>query len=601
MKNFSLSGILGRMNEKVFLSLLFLYQFLFLFQGLDFADEGFHATFYQQIFSNPESHVMNFMYWFTGIIGGTFYYFFPGLGLFGLRLQGITVVFLTMLLAYNLLKNYINLSSLRLGVLLLIIFTTNDITEIQYDSISAILNVGSAIFLFYGLKNSKSAQIAISGSLISLSMFTRIPSVAMLALFIAIVYYGFLNYTKPGTVVKQSVLFFAGFILMTSIVLMIMKIIGHLPLYIENLKIGFGWVESSDDSHSLKKLIKLFVSDYSRSLVYGIALAIAVLLLIRIDSLRPKPYSKKAKTLNFFILAAFFVIFLYALVSEKLTQQRVLSVFAGISLLASAHILGNKNFRNELKLLVVIGCLILFFAPFGSAGGLSTAGRHAMWIILPIAIDILYSTKSLKFSLVLNSGEEEQSYKISGESYHFRSVSNTFAAMSLAACLYFSYFYPYFDMSNRLKMSSTVESKLTSGIFTTQARAKVINELLSESKKYIKKGDYVLAYDNIPMFHFLTETKPYLPNTWPWLYMPEYLKMGLENAQKNIKILPVIVLNKRSTLSSNWPENTYGGHMKSDPDLKRDSIMFAFMHVNKYSKQWENDFFEIHLSEQVKD
>ena len=42
------------MNTKLFFLCLFVYQLLFIFQGIDLSDEGFIATFYQQIFNNPE-------------------------------------------------------------------------------------------------------------------------------------------------------------------------------------------------------------------------------------------------------------------------------------------------------------------------------------------------------------------------------------------------------------------------------------------------------------------------------------------------------------------------------------------------------------------
>ena len=41
------------MSMKGFLLLVVLYQLVFMFQGLDFLDEGFTATFYQQFF-NPD-------------------------------------------------------------------------------------------------------------------------------------------------------------------------------------------------------------------------------------------------------------------------------------------------------------------------------------------------------------------------------------------------------------------------------------------------------------------------------------------------------------------------------------------------------------------
>ena len=106
------------MNTKVFFLLLFLYQLIFIFQGIDFLDEGFTATFYQQFFNDPSSVEYNFMFWLSGLIGGTFTYLFPNTGLFGLRFLSILFTMSTILIVYNMLKPYLNKTNLKIGLLL---------------------------------------------------------------------------------------------------------------------------------------------------------------------------------------------------------------------------------------------------------------------------------------------------------------------------------------------------------------------------------------------------------------------------------------------------------------------------------------------------
>ena len=52
-----------------------------------------------------------------------------------------------------------------------------------------------------------------------------------------------------------------------------------------------------------------------------------------------------------------------------------------------------------------------------------------------------------------------------------------------------------------------IQSPLTQFVFTSRERATVVNELLAESAKYVTRGDYVLAYDEMPMFYDLTHTR----------------------------------------------------------------------------------------------
>ena len=586
-----------KINDPAFFLILFIYQILFIFQGLDFADEGFHLTFYLQFFTHPESMVMNFMYWLTGLVGGAFLYLFPYFGILGLRVLGIIVIMLTSLTAYSLLKTHLKLFNLRIGILLVILFVnSNDLKEIYYDNISAILTVFAAFFLFKGLTNKKLTQIILSGAFISLSMFSRLPSITLLIFLLAILYDGFINNRKFIFIIKQSFLFMGGFVLMTIAILLFMKLIGHLSLYVENLKIVLGWGASAEDSHNLKQLMINFINAYSKSLIYTALLAIFLLILSILDNFRSSLAKFNSGIVLYVIKIAIILIFLYLIVSNKFTYYKLLALFSGISLIVSIIIIASSRYNKEIKLLVFIGCLFLLFAPLGSAGGLYGHGRNTFWIIFPIAIDFIFNIKSIegRFNM-LNDSSQEDSLKISISKNQLAIFKRYFIGMSVIACLYFAYYYPYFDMSDRVKMVSTIDNKLAKGIFTTKERAFVVNELLKESSKYVKKDDFVLAYDCIPLYHFLTETRPYMPNSWPWLYLPDFFKFELNNISNKSNNLPVIILQKVNTLSTDWPQNHNLGYLRSNPENERDSILNDFMVINGYTKVWENIAFEIRV------
>jgi hypothetical protein len=144
-------------------------------------------------------------------------------------------------------------------------------------------------------------------------------------------------------------------------------------------------------------------------------------------------------------------------------------------------------------------------------------------------------------------------------------------------------------------MFSTIDNKLAFGIFTTKERASAINDLLIESSKYVRKNDPVLTYDSFPMYYYLTETRPFLPNVWPWLYLPEQFDFELNNAVKKTNKLPVVILQKVNTLNSNWPQNYMIKIQRTTPENKRDSILNVFFENNAYTKVWENKAFEIRI------
>ena len=601
MNKLFFQNIIDTLSNKVFFLILAVYQILFIFQGMDFADEGFFMTFYQQIFTSPESFEMNFLYWFSGFIGGIFYYLFPSSGILGMRVLGITIILLTSILTYNLLKSYINKFNLRIGILLIIMFVnSNDIKAMYYDNLSSLLIVSSSVFIFKGLLKNKLFLIAVSGALISLSMFTRIPSIALLIFVLAILFYGFINKNKFSLIAKQGFSFLSGFVLMTIAVICLMQFMGHLSIYIQTLKIGFGWAASTDDSHNLKHLFKNFVLAYSKSLLWGIVLCILPFVLNYIQNLLIKLNASQTRIIAKITEITLVVFFLFLLLTDRITYYSLMTFFAGISLIASSFILTGSRHNKEIKLLVLLGCLFLLFAPLGSAGGLYAAGRSAFWLILPFAIDFLLSIKSISGKInISDNSNHDHIINISTNQRYLITLKNYFIAICVVACLYFSYYYPYFDMSNRAKMFSSIENKLAKGIFTTKERALTINDLLIESSKYVIKNDFVLAYDCIPMYHYLSETRPYLPNTWPWLYVPEQLNYELNYAQKKSNKLPVVILQKVNTLNSNWPQNYMIKMKKTAPENQRDSILNVFLENNSYTKVWENDAFEIRIPNKI--
>ena len=237
MKNFSLLSALEKINAKAFFLFLFLFQVLFIFQGIDLSDEGFYATFYQQVFTQPETAQYNFMFWFSGIIGGGFNYLFPGLGLWGIRLAGVLVTTGTIIITYNLLKKYMNQGHLKAGLLLVLLFVNNNLKEFHYNNLSAFLNMLIIYFLFLGLKENKMSKIFLSGLFLSVSTFSRIPNILCAGLALAIFYYGYHHKNNLKKQVSQLLVFGAGFVFMTALLLGFMQMIGHLEIFINSLKL----------------------------------------------------------------------------------------------------------------------------------------------------------------------------------------------------------------------------------------------------------------------------------------------------------------------------------------------------------------------------
>jgi hypothetical protein len=144
-------------------------------------------------------------------------------------------------------------------------------------------------------------------------------------------------------------------------------------------------------------------------------------------------------------------------------------------------------------------------------------------------------------------------------------------------------------------MRYTVDNPHMRHIFTSGPRAAAINELLVKSAPYVHKDDYVLAYDAIPLYHFMTETRPYLNNPSPMFYSTGIFAEEMEKAAQT-KPLPVVICQKIKNAheGSRWPEEI--AHYNAE-DLERsagrDAYLASFLEKQGYREVWSNEIFRI--------
>ena len=114
---------------------------------------------------------------------------------------------------------------------------------------------------------------------------------------------------------------------------------------------------------------------------------------------------------------------------------------------------------------------------------------------------------------------------------------------------------------------------------------------------YVSVGDYLLAYDNIPMLNYLTKTKPYMGMSWVWVYDSKTFESKLKQAERDIKERPIVVQQKFKTIVSfSEPENDYMSETKDESYIYKKGrviAMNAFLKRNHYQVIWSNSHFNI--------
>jgi hypothetical protein len=372
-----------------------------------------------------------------------------------------------------------------------------------------------------------------------------------------------------------------------------MKSMHHDIYFLNSLKLTRQMGSAIDNSHGLYSMLKLYIVHFGEAVSISIVAIVALWSSagawrkLKADLPASVPFLPIVKWGILIILTA---ICIYRAKKDPDFWFYLFLFYAGTSLITGFLIIAGRQPKN-LRLLTAIGCIMLLVMPFGSNFLLMSVGKYAIWIIVPITIDYMLNIRSLSSRVVI-SENSLHSYEQVIDTKHMNGLRYATIYLTLIYILSVTYFYPYFDRSNRALMHFDVHNEHVKGIYTTESRAKVINELLTRTALYIKPEDYVLAYDCMPMFYYLTETKPYMHNSWPWLYDNPTFKEELNKSLRETHICPVVIMQKRSTIGNNWPDN-YSENYTFRPQALAD--MNDFLKTNQYRKVWENDFFRIYI------
>jgi hypothetical protein len=603
--NFGILRVAGNrltsINIYIFFLLIFIYHVAVIFQGLDFNDEGFHLAFYQQIFNDPESVQYAFWGWLAGIVGGTFMKAFPFMGIWGIRLLGAIISTGTIIVAYNLLKNYVHNGYLKVSMIMLSLFINGDAKNLYYNNLSAFLYFVTAYFLFTGLRDKKKWMVLSAGFFAGLNIFSRLPNVLGMGLILAILYDGYLTKTHFRILLTRSVIFLCGTVLACFIVFVAMKSLNHFTYFAGSLKMLFSSSNQAtqDDglngAYGIGRLLKNNLIDYGKSLQFVLIVGLLVFLILQVQ------YSGRNSSKAF---RAGFRLFLYALAlvvfalpfTGWFTGYRLTEFFVGMSLL-SAVVLFDKGISKGYKLLTFIGGLIFLIHPFGSSEGISTVVVYSMWLSFPIAVDYIVGLKKANLRWGKTLSCRLSPLKTSLHTVLFRRIIWVLICVVSVACIYNVIRYPYLcDLHRREDMRYSVNNKFMKTVFTSKGRADAIDGLLLASSKYVKPNDYVLAYDCMPLYHFMTETRSYVRNPCIWFYTTGLFREELNYAELNNRQMPVIVrqLIKTTGDGSAWPETRPAqNYLTFSRTQGKNKILDEFIRRHNYKEVWNNGEFEI--------
>lgn len=574
-------------NTNLIVALIVIFPLMLIWQGLDFTDTGYLLTNYQQIFNEPASVESSFRIWLTNVLGGVWLYFFgSSLGLIGFRLAGVLVTYLTSYCAYLILKPYFEKRFILWALLVALIFINRSMFVFNYNSLTALFYVLSAYFLIKGLRDNQLCQIGISGFILGLNIFIRLPNLLGFLFLIPVLLHGYLYKSTVSLQIKQVIRFLTGYLLSILLALLTMYLIGHLGGYVSAVKDTFLMLNDPSGHHGSNKLIYILI-DNNKWVLYRLKLilfaSMALLLILTICS----KFSLVKFQTGIIVLTGFTLIH-WCWDYYRYWFDIIAALLGLLYFILFLSILILPKERKELRLISFIALLILVLVPLGSNNGIRNS-VYGMYLSIPLAFCYITTVSSSTIN------------KITGRLMKVSPVVNecqlSFLKVILIVVLFLlsvrsTYYFTYRDANERLNMSHSINHYLLKGVMTTYDRAQVVEELLAVLPQYVKQDDYLLAYEQISLIHFLTNTKPYLFSSWPMLYSPHQFEKSLDRALNEIPGLPFIVRAKGNTEDLEWPHERGLRKDSSSFEAIR-TIMNDFIDQRNYQKVWENSFFEI--------
>jgi len=539
---------------------------IFIWQGLDFTDTGFVLTNYQQIFNDPTSVETSFRLWLSNILGGLWVYFFgDSLGLIGYKIAAVLLVWTTLYGVYLTLREHLPETQLLWGLLLALIFINRSDFQLNYNSFTAFFFVFSAYYLSRGLREDKNWFIFVSALLLGLNIFIRLPNILGFLLIASIFFFG-----KS----KQVRYFIFGYGSAIIGIVTLMYFMGHLEAYINSFVGTFSMLTDPGNHHSSGKLSSIVLTQHGRLLLNLGFVLLQIFLLGTVLSITRRFNNIPFQRLVIVTLA---VIAVYVLMDSYQNRFRNLITILGILYFFLALIVF-KVHKAEKAQLALIALMILIVAPLGSNNGVYNS-VYGMYLAIPLVFSNLMDIKELSYKKWQINGSE------------FPLVKTLAIGLLVIFTLNSTYHFTYRETSHREQLVYQVEHPKLKGIFTTKERATVVQELLTVLPQYVQKDDYLLAYEQIPMLYYLTNTRPYLYGAWPMLFRTKQFEEALNRAKRERPYLPVMVRAKGSTERITWPRTIRLQDKESLGKIR--DLMDVFVSENNYKLVWENTFFQI--------
>lgn len=550
--------------------IMFSYWFSQIFQGLNFLDSTFYLSQYENIFDNSEYISDGFPLYLTNIVGGLFIKIFSLPEIFGLRLLRLFNDLIIAFIVFLMLKKNSNRNFLLIGLLFVCFSYLQRPLEFYYDSFSTLLLIISIFFLHRGLVSEKNIFIFLSGFIVSLNIFARIPNVMDIGLIFIIPINMLYHKRDTKSIVYQILNFIVGILVGFIIIVAILKMSNQLNQYLNSLNSLL--VEShknGNESHGIRSLILANYNDYYGVLLWGLRwLSVSVILLIS-TKIRNKIIKYVLVTSCILLVVKFFL--------NNSYPSAYFIYFVSI-LVITFIITSSKTHAND-KLISWLALFMLIVLPLGSNYPLINLGSYSIWIAAPFVINYILVLFSKKSALIIKvTSDKQYQIIINNRNYYWLFLCMIFLFM-------ISLVYKNFTTTDfiggfkKVECTATINSDKAKHIYVSDTLAYKLNKTLISVKPYVKSGSPIIVSD-LPILICFLDCVPYNFTTFHWIDDVD-LQLRLENTFQKTNTLPAFLMDKEDELF----------------DTQKQITLNFLKKYSRVHKVWENSDYQLFVPE----
>lgn len=500
-------------------------------------------------------------------------------------------------------------------------------TALLYNYLTYVLFLTGVMLLYEGLTQDRAVFLILAGAALGTNIFVRFSNLPEMGLIVAVWAYGILCKKKPGKVVKETFICFAGYVGAVLLWLLWISVRYGMAEYVEGISRLFAMTDTATDYQATSMLYGIYLA-YRKNLYWFVGLLSFGVIGTLVCMCFPKKWKKAGRAVGGVTAVAAFC-WLYFSNSE--TRGRFCSLhfdeynamlipgilFLMFTMLTAGIRILQPKVENREKLIAGMIILVILLTPIGSNNGLFPSINN-LFLAIPYMLTTIYKlcvgVGEWRIPFVWRRPVKEKNRSEFGAATFginivpIKAVCVLFLLVFLFQSIGFGTGFVFVEAAGAKNIDTKVENNaILKGIRMSSERAEWMSEISAYVTEQGLTGREVILYGKIPSLSFYLE----MPSAFnPWSDLRSYSKAALEEALSEVEKeiaagdkAPVVILDKKFVLYARGGEAalTEAGYAQSEIDNvlsdEKLYLIWEYMERNGYVETFSNNKFVLFETE----